>query len=234
MAEDYREKIKKLLALAESDNEHEAKSALLKAKALMAEHKLTEADCKDLKNKKVKHIVTEVTYSKRRDPWMCNLYNTISENYCCQGYEQKKYDMQTRTVAFVGLEDDVELCVAIFKYAVDCIHAEQKRMKKDLMQYSDAYRKSVLVGYGSGFVKGIKQAFEIQKAQNEVGWGLVMVMPAEVEAETKDMKHSTFSAAALDQQSHKGYMAGLEDGKKFDPGTKLQGEETKEGRLCLA
>ena len=42
MAEqDYREKIKKLLALSESSNEHEAKSALLKAKKLMAEHKLS-------------------------------------------------------------------------------------------------------------------------------------------------------------------------------------------------
>lgn len=43
MEKDYREKIKKLLALAESPNEHEAKAALLKAKELMAEHKLSEA-----------------------------------------------------------------------------------------------------------------------------------------------------------------------------------------------
>ena len=35
MEKDYREKIKKLLALAESPNEHEAKAALLKAKELM-------------------------------------------------------------------------------------------------------------------------------------------------------------------------------------------------------
>lgn len=46
MAEqDYREKIKKLLALSESSNEHEAKSALLKAKKLMAEHMLFTHDC---------------------------------------------------------------------------------------------------------------------------------------------------------------------------------------------
>ena len=44
MAEqDYREKIKKLLALSESSNEHEAKSALLKAKKLMAEHRQEES-----------------------------------------------------------------------------------------------------------------------------------------------------------------------------------------------
>lgn len=37
---DYKEKIKKLLALSESSNEHEAKAALLKARELMAEHNL--------------------------------------------------------------------------------------------------------------------------------------------------------------------------------------------------
>lgn len=38
MDKDYKDKIRKLLSLAESPNEHEAKSALLKARALMAEH----------------------------------------------------------------------------------------------------------------------------------------------------------------------------------------------------
>lgn len=42
---DYRDKIKKFLALAESPNESEAKAALLKARELMAEHKLSEAEC---------------------------------------------------------------------------------------------------------------------------------------------------------------------------------------------
>ena len=47
MTADYKEKIKKLLALAESPNEHEAKAALLKARQLMAEHKIAEAELKD-------------------------------------------------------------------------------------------------------------------------------------------------------------------------------------------
>ena len=44
MDKDYRDKIRKLLALAESPNENEAKLALLKARQLMAEHKLTERE----------------------------------------------------------------------------------------------------------------------------------------------------------------------------------------------
>lgn len=73
MAEqDYREKIKKLLALSESSNEHEAKSALLKAKKLMAEHKIAEIDLEDIGKKKVVHIKTEFDCSnedgKKFDP----------------------------------------------------------------------------------------------------------------------------------------------------------------------
>ena len=41
MATNIKDKIAKLLALAESPNENEARAALLKARELMAEHKLT-------------------------------------------------------------------------------------------------------------------------------------------------------------------------------------------------
>lgn len=53
MVTDYKEKIRKLLALAESPNENEAKLALLKARQLMAEHKLSEAEVKDLSKQEV-------------------------------------------------------------------------------------------------------------------------------------------------------------------------------------
>ena len=43
---DYKDKIRKLLALAESPEEAEARAALLKARKLMAEHKLREEDCR--------------------------------------------------------------------------------------------------------------------------------------------------------------------------------------------
>lgn len=44
---DYKDKIRKLLALAKSPEPEEAKLALLKARKLMAEHKLTERDLEE-------------------------------------------------------------------------------------------------------------------------------------------------------------------------------------------
>ena len=66
MAEtDYKEKIRRLLALAESPNEHEAKSALLKARELMAKHKLTEAELVDVKKQTVEKVLTDITRENR-------------------------------------------------------------------------------------------------------------------------------------------------------------------------
>ena len=51
MATNIKDKIAKLLALAESPNENEARAALLKARELMAEHKLRPEDVKRPKGK---------------------------------------------------------------------------------------------------------------------------------------------------------------------------------------
>lgn len=55
---DIEKKIRKLLALSESPNEFEAQAALLKARQLMAEYKLTEAELHEeiRKSKQSKHL----------------------------------------------------------------------------------------------------------------------------------------------------------------------------------
>lgn len=57
---DYKEKIKKLLALSKSPNEHEAQSALAKAQQLMAEHKISMAEVEDKEKRKAnEHYLNE-------------------------------------------------------------------------------------------------------------------------------------------------------------------------------
>ena len=56
MEMNYKVKIKKLLALAESPVEAESRAALLKARELMARHKLSERDLKDEGGQEVKDV----------------------------------------------------------------------------------------------------------------------------------------------------------------------------------
>ena len=218
---DYKEKIRKLLALAESPNEHEAKAALLKARQLMAEHKLTEAEFKDVEKQNVKDIRTDITCSKRRNPWIINLSAVIGENYCCKGYRNHLYGEQTQTIGFIGLEDDVEICTAIFKYAVDCVLSEIKHIKKENSCYYSSYVKRLCDSYGYGFTNGIAAAFRKQQEDNEQGWGLVLVMPKEVEEASQHLGKAEFRARSQEDISGSAYARGYLQGKAFDPTKRL-------------
>lgn len=221
--QDYKEKIRKLLALAESPNEHEAKAALLKAKELMAEHKLTEQDIKDVKKQEVRKIQTGLTCSKRRSPWMVSLSAVIGENYCCQAYRHHGWGEQTQQIGFVGLEEDIEICIEVFRYAVDCILAGEKNLKKELSgyDYSGSYIKKMRDSYGFGFVRGISAAYSKQKEENQE-WALVMVMPKEVEEATSNFANRSFNPKAANDISGSAYNLGRMDGEKFSTERRLQ------------
>lgn len=222
METDYKAKIRKLLALAESPYEGEAKAALLKARQLMAEHKLTEAELGDAASKSVKNILTDITCSKRREPWIIDLSAVIGENYCCQSYRSRFEREQTNRVGFIGFEDDVELCVEIFQYAVDCVRVEIKRRKKEYAGLPDRLRKQLADSYGYGFAAGVSDAFEAQQAENEQKWGLVMVMPQEVIDASQHLGHEDFSAQAQDSILRSSFTDGRADGQAFDPARRLK------------
>lgn len=222
---DYKEKIKKLLALAESNNEHEAKAALLKAKELMAEHKIAEVDLIDAKNKNVKRIITEYEYTKRGEWWIGSLANIIAENYCCRSAGNKNFRGQKRTIIFVGLEGDVDICAKIFEYAVDTARSCGKSYLKNLdgwQRYTSAEKNRIKNSYAIGFARGVKVAFDeqkIKKEQDESGWGLVMIVPKEVNEACSNFvtdryqsRHTVYSDVRDD---------GYQEGRKFNPHGKL-------------
>jgi len=211
---DYKEKIKKLLALSESPNENEAKAALLKARQFMAEHKILEYELNDTRKQEVRKVITDITFTTRKNPWMLNLSLIIGENYCCKSYVNKKYHGKNMCVGFVGFEEDLEICIAVFKYAVDCILSQIKVLKKENMDFSNSYVKNICDSYGRGFTDGIKNGFEKQQGENEAGWGLVLMVPKEVEEVI-----ATFRTKKLNiefSKNEKAYSEGYVDGKKFD------------------
>lgn len=211
-------------AVAESPNEHEAKAALLKAKELMAEHKLSEMDVKDVGKKEVKEILLEgMQASTRYNPWIIPLSTVIGENYCCKAFNNKYSGKQLRTIGFVGFEEDVQICEQVFRYAVNCVESKLKEIKKENSCYSAQYRKKLCDGYGYGFMIGVQEAFEKQKEENEEkGWGLVMVMPQEVVEHVKDFRTENFNKNAGSKLDVDAFGIGYTDGKKFDPTKRLE------------
>lgn len=178
MATDYKEKIRKLLALAESPVEAEAKAALLKARQLMAEHKLREEDCLEPDKLKVKKALVGITCTKRLNSWIARLSAIIAQNYCCTAYRSRLSGKQKYEIGFIGFEDDFEVCETVFKYAVDCVFSRCKEIRnqgRDI--YTGSYLGKLCDAYGYGFSSGVLEAFEKQTKENQE-WGLVLVIPA--------------------------------------------------------
>lgn len=221
MATNIKDKIAKLLALAESPNENEARAALLKARELMAEHKLRPEEIKKAENVKVVRELLDVTCTAMTNPWACALSAVIAEHYCCRAYRNRGSGRKLNQIGLVGLEDDFEIAKRIFLYAYDCVMSYIKReIKKDPTDPPGTYREKCNA-YGWGFVQGVKAAFEKQDEENRE-WGLVLVVPQAVDDSMKDMgKASTFGRI---HDNHISYRAkGYKDRTEFDPTTRLSG-----------
>ena len=122
--EEYLEKIEKLLKLSESPVESEAEAALLKARELMAKHKIDMQELNlDKGPEKIVWLDTKVSYGGRRDPWVENLATVIAKNMCCRFVRLTRYRKQTYRLQFVGFESDAETCRRAFEYAYDFIQA---------------------------------------------------------------------------------------------------------------
>lgn len=228
---DYKEKIKKLLALSKSPNEHEAQSALAKAQQLMAEYKISMAEVEDKEQRKAHEHLAGVTYSARRDPWILRLSQVISKNYCCESFSYREQGKQTYKLYFCGLNEDVEICMIAFKYAMDCIQSEikQRKSKGKLFNYTNELITSMCNGYAFGFIKGLDEAFEEQKraaAQSEANWGLVLSTPPEVKQRMSELgaRTTTFQSKQAAKLSKSDYEAGKKDGRDFDITKRVAGE----------
>lgn len=217
--EKIKDRIAKLLKLAESPNEHEAKAALIKAKKFMMENKLEMNDI-NFEEKNVVKINTEITFNSLRNSWLIDLSSLIAKNYCCVTFYTKKYNKKNNEVVLCGFEEDVSICNFIFKYAYDCIEAWCKNLKKEMKRngYPNLHIKKCCNGYASGFVVGLEESYKKQAESNQE-WGLVALIPKEVENVVESMGCIKMKVESeIDTES---YFVGLSDGKHFSTRDRL-------------
>lgn len=209
--ENVKEKIRKLLALSASSNEHEARAALLKAKELMIKNKLSEADFEDTKDHKMVHLVSQKVAwtTDSGNTWMVDLSSTIAENYMCSAAWNHRKGSRTYTLVITGLDDDAELCKTVIEYAVEFVTGTARSLAR--RKRSDI--KSVTKSYASGFIAGLKLAFEVQQEEHPE-WALVVVKPDEVKRYEDGLGHRAVKTKKSDFDPL-AYMKGEVDGKNF-------------------
>lgn len=215
-----REKIEKLLALATSPNENEARDALLKAKELMAKHKLTEADFEDIKKQELKTFkcedVTWTTDSGRI--WMAGLAKLICNEYLCVSAWGTKPGTRTHVLYITGMEEDLEVCKSVMGYAVGFVEGQIEILQR---RYRRQDPKAIANSYAEGFILGLELAFEEQKEEHPE-WGLVVVKNDEVQNYEDSLGSKSVKTRKSDFDPL-AYMRGQNDGRDFNKRKALQG-----------
>ncbi|KNZ41405.1 DUF2786 domain-containing protein [Acetobacterium bakii] len=220
-----RDRIKKLLALGKSPNQNEANYAILKAKKMMVEYKLTERDVLRKDEIPIK-VDTNIYYTTRKEHWMTGLADVIAENNCCVFFMITPPGSQKHYIIFYGYEEDASICTGTFAYAVDCIRSQLKQIVKTLKdeEKTGTEIRSACESFGKGFYEGLEDIYHIQEEENQE-WGLVTVVPPEVAELLKDMKHAQHQEGAIHQDNESLYIRGYREGKTFTIQNKLEGPE---------
>lgn len=212
------ERIAKLLALADSPNEHEARAALLKARELMAEYKLRPEEVQTTEKAKVIVKTVGVSCTVMTDSWVSDLSAIIAGRYCCKAYRNRRHGGKKMEIGFAGLEDDYEVCRRIFLYAYDCIKSKCKEIQAEnrACGVPGGTIREMCNAYGQGFTDGLSSAFQKQQEEHQE-WGLVMVVPQAVHDATAHHKRgSALKRPRMDGWRTAYARAGYQDGTEFD------------------
>jgi len=164
-------KIQKLLALAESANEHEALSASLKAQKLLAKYNLDLEQVDGEVDQDIEEAKMNVTTG---NTWKADLAVIIANSYRC-----KFYVLTDNIYVFRGYRADVLVARRVFAY----LFSVGKRLGKDFQSTNSATRNAYS-SYCWGFVVGIRMELEKQCT------ALALICPKKVEEDWKELSKS--------------------------------------------
>lgn len=236
---EVKEKIAKLLALAQSENANEASAALLAARRLMARFKLEESDIEKDKAKELRTVYYNVaTFSSMRNSWFVDLAHVIAKHHCCAPVRQGARGSTVGNIGFVGLGDDADIACTIFEYAACHImrwmEIERKRLGNLLWdkRTATALAKENTYNYAVGFVSGLKKQYEEQDIAESDETALVLVTPAQVTDYIESLKRTTLKVKAP-KQNRDAMEKGYADGYKFSPTPQIKDQSKQNAPLQI-
>lgn len=165
------EKIKKLLALANSSNEHEAALAAGHAQRLLSEHNLAMTDI-DASHRPDKADKVETAVSKTLPKWLRHLSAGVSSAFDCQAVHHPATGMLT----FIGVGADVQIAT----YTFTCLDRTVRKLCSAYMKQhvagttANRHRELMRHSYYLGAVSTITSRLKEQKVRTPVTTGALV------------------------------------------------------------
>lgn len=164
-------KIQKLLALANSSNEHEAALAAGHVQRLLSEHNLAMADI-EAAHKPDRADTVETNVSKILSKWMRHLSAGVSFAFDCQAIHHPA----SGKMSFIGVGADVQVAVYTFTYLDRIIRNLCRSYMKQQVSATIANRHRELMrqSYYLGAVSTINARLREQKIQTPITTGALV------------------------------------------------------------
>lgn len=226
------EKVRKLLSLADSDNENEARLAMEKANEMILRHNLSLKDVNSASDIVERPSGKESTTSCVEDKFLLGI---LKKFFFVQPLFQSRWTgkfnaagrrVMAKQILFVGLPQNVEIAAYTYHYLLRSFRKLWLAYKKETGAPAKARQ-----AYYYGLAEGIGDRLSRKKRQVETETGLVWVGDRAIDEYLKDVKvkkrGSRFSGNSDAE------MAGQEAGKTLDilQGLKANSEATKNGKL---
>ena len=165
------EKIKKLLALANSSNEHEAALAASHAQRLLSEHNLAMADI-EAAHRPDKADRVETSAARTLPKWLRHLSAGVSNAFDCQAIHHPAAGKMT----FIGVGADVQVAAYTFAY----LDRTVRKLCTDYMRHNvssgiaNRHRELMRQSYYLGAVSTINARLREQKTATPVTTGALV------------------------------------------------------------
>ena len=167
------EKIQKLLALANSSNEHEAALAAAHAQRLLSEHNLAMTDVEANLQRPQSADKVETTVAKTLPKWVRNLSAGVCSAFDCQAIHHPAQGKMT----FIGVGADVQVASYTFSY----LDRTVRKLCSSYMKYrvndsnlSNRNRELMRQSYYLGAISTINSQLVQQKVQTPITPGALV------------------------------------------------------------
>lgn len=215
------EKIQKLLSLANSDNENEAKNATRMANELLLKYNLSIQSVKDHQSEYEKQDLAKTGFTIQ--PHQNLITNLLQEYFFVRviinsqyaGESSGKYGRTrarfVKTIKLVGTKENCQIAGYIFEY----LNSAYPKLWKDFYNSSSRITKSQKVSYYTGLTVGISEMLKATRWRVQEETGLVLVEdPALKEFASKDTT-GTYNGQSNSDIDPKIFAKGVIDGSKI-------------------
>lgn len=220
-------KIKGLLALAnDHKNDEESQTAFIMAQKLMIKYDISSSEVEEQQEGN-SILEGKVTVYKTLYWWERKLAQIIAKNFRVTFFYNNKIlkgeSKTKRAITFLGFESDVALAKEMYILAYDVLTFYANDFVKNHYVDSGNYRSrgyttDLKNSYMRGFLDGINEKFEVQVKEMKQEYGLMVLVPAEVQQKHDEMfkgkKGLSFKIPRIEEVA--AYHQGHEDGVSVD------------------